>query len=199
MKGTPEDIQINTITTSDQPRTVPRMSFALSSVKESAENFEVKNAYILPDLNQSEQVLLGEVDISQYPHLHDLEFPEGNLKRVSILVGNNLPMAHIQGEVRAPEEKVNGLYAYKFPFGWSLSGPLDTHGGNTRSVNFVSLYRKLYDQVAHEKSLFRWRTNEHYRLYAKQSNWRTDIIGLGCYGRKMSLACQTIGKWQKCG
>ena len=92
-------------------------------------------------------MLPGEVDISQYPHLHDLEFPKVNLKHVSILVGNNLPMAHIRGEVRAPEDKVNGLYAYKFPFGWSLSGPLNTHGGNTRSVNFVSLDRKLNDQV----------------------------------------------------
>lgn len=147
IKGTPEDIQINTITTSDQPRRAQRVKFTLSSVERSGDVLEVEDAYILPDLNQSERVLPGEVDVSRYPHLQDLEFPDVDLKRVSILVGSNLPMAHVQMEVRAPEDKKNGPFAYRFPLGWSLSGPLDTNGSKTKSVNSISLDRNLNDQV----------------------------------------------------
>lgn len=145
IKGTPEDIQINTITASDQPRKAQRAKFTLSPIDRSGDSLE--SAYILPDLNQSGRVLPGQAEVSHYPHLQDLEFPDVNIKRVSILVGSNLPMADIQKEVRAPEDKKNGLFAYRFPFGWSLSGPLDINGIRTSSANFISLDRSLNDQV----------------------------------------------------
>ena len=61
---------------------------------------EVDEAYVLSDLNQTEQVLPETVDFSEYPHLQDLTFPEVDLHRVSIIVWNNIPAAHLQGTSR---------------------------------------------------------------------------------------------------
>ena len=51
-------------------------------------------SYVLPKLNQSGKVLPEAVDVSQYPHLQDLKFPEVDVRRVFILVGSNVPNAH---------------------------------------------------------------------------------------------------------
>lgn len=51
----------------------------------SGSDIEVDAAYMLSDLNQTEQVLPETVDVSEYPHLHDLTFPEVDLHRVSVI------------------------------------------------------------------------------------------------------------------
>ena len=81
------------------------VSFTLSPADGYGEDIDVNEAYVFPKLNQSGQVLPKIVDISKYPHLQDLKFPEVDVKRVSILVGSNVPNAYQQTEVRAPAEK----------------------------------------------------------------------------------------------
>ena len=98
----------------------------------------MNEAYVLPKLNQYEQVLPEAVDVSKYPHLQDLRFPEIDVKRVSILVGSNVPNAHLQREVRAPAEK-NKPYGYRYPLGWSIAGPLTDTRRKGASVNFISV------------------------------------------------------------
>ena len=61
------------------------------------------------DLNQSQQALPGRVDIHNHPHLCNIEFPAVDIKGVSILVGNNVPYAYIQKEVRVAEDVRKGL------------------------------------------------------------------------------------------
>ena len=67
-----------------QSKLVSKRSEALKN-QWSGSDIEVDEAYMLSDLNQTEQVLPETVDVSEYPHLQDLTFPEVDLHRVSII------------------------------------------------------------------------------------------------------------------
>ena len=134
IKGIPEDIQITTITSCEQAN-AQRVNFILKSV-DGEEEIKVSDAYILPDLHQSNQVLPESIDVSAYPHLQDIKFPSVDVPRVSILLGSNVPSAHVQREVRCDDD--NGLHGYRYPLGWSLCGPLISEGKHSASLNFIS-------------------------------------------------------------
>ena len=146
LAGVPEQIGINTITKTDAVVDSRRVSFTLSPADGYGEDIDVNEAYVLPKLNQSEQVLPENVDVSRYPHLQDLRFPEVEVKRVSILVGSNVPNAHLQREVRAPAEK-NNPYGYRYPLGWSIAGPLNDQRRKGASVNFISVGQRADDLI----------------------------------------------------
>lgn len=112
LEGVPEQIGINTIAKTDKVIDSRCFSFTLSPADGYGEDIDVNEAYVLPRLNQSGQVLPETVDVSKYPHLQDLKFPEVDVKRVYILVGSNIPNAHRQREVRAPAEK-NNSFGYR--------------------------------------------------------------------------------------
>jgi len=52
------------------------VSFTLTSVVSSGESIDVSEAYVLPNLNQSRCTLPEQIDTIEYPHLHDMKFPE---------------------------------------------------------------------------------------------------------------------------
>ena len=106
----------------------------------------MNEAYVLPKLNQSGQILPETVDVSKYPHLQDLKFPEVDVKRVSILLGSNIPNAHRQMEVRAPAEK-NSPYGYRYSLGWSIAGPLTGRKRRETAVNFISIGHQPDDLI----------------------------------------------------
>ena len=146
LDGVPEQIGINTITNTDAVVDSRRVSFTLSPADSYGEDIDVNEAYVLLKLNQSEQVLPETVDVSKYPHLQDLRFPEVEVKRVSILVGSSVPNAHLQREVRAPAEK-NNPYGYRYPLGWSIAGPLTDQRRKGASVNFISVGQHTDDSI----------------------------------------------------
>ena len=92
----PEKIRINTITNSGKVVESNRVSFTLSFTESFGESIEVYEAYVLPDLNQSQRALPEQIDVRNHPHLCDIEFPAVDIKRESTLVGNNIPYAHMQ-------------------------------------------------------------------------------------------------------
>ena len=92
----PEKIGINTITNSGKVVESNRVSFTLSFMESFGESIEVYDAYVLSELNQSQRALPGQIDVRNHSHLCDIEFTAVDIKRVSILVGNNIPYAHMQ-------------------------------------------------------------------------------------------------------
>ena len=70
--------------------------------------------------------------------MQDLTFPEVDIKRVSIIIGSNVPAAHLQEEVRVPPDN-NSPFGYQFPLGWSIAGPLTCGNKGKTSVNFLSV------------------------------------------------------------
>lgn len=146
LEGVPEQIGINTITKTDKVIDSRCVSFTLSPADGYGEDIDVNEAYVLPRLNQSGQVLPETVDVSKYPHLQDFKFPEVVVKRVSILVGSNIPNAHQQREVRAPAEK-NNPFGYRYSLGWSIAGPLTGRKRRDTAVNFISIGRQPDDLI----------------------------------------------------
>ena len=89
-------IGIKTIRKSEESIGSERVSFTLGPVNGCGRDIEVNEAYVLQDRNQSGQILPDSVDVLGYPHLQDLTFPEADIKRVSIIIGSNVPAAHLQ-------------------------------------------------------------------------------------------------------
>ena len=106
------------------------------------ESIEVSEAYVLPDLNQSQRALPERIDVHDHPHLCDIGFPAVDIKRVSILVRNNIPYARIQKEVLVPEDTKEGLYGCHYPLGWCDCGCYGSKNCQGVSVNFVSIHHK---------------------------------------------------------
>ena len=146
LKGTSEQMGIKTIRSSEESVETQRVSFTRSPAEGCGSDIEVDEAYVLSNLNQTEQVLPETVDVSEYPQLQDLTFPEVDLRRVSIIVGNNVPAAHLQNEVRVPLDN-NGPYGYRCPLGWSLAGPLTNRDRGKVVVNFLSVGLQPEDQI----------------------------------------------------
>lgn len=146
MKGNPDEIQINTITNCQQTKT-ERVNFTLRSPDGDGERIMVKDAYVLPDLHQSGQVLSESVDVSGGPHLRDISFPSVDVPRVSIMVGSNVPKAHVQKEIRVPEDDENSLFGYRYALGWSLCGPTGVETEQSTSLNNVSLDKNLNSKL----------------------------------------------------
>ena len=46
-----------------------------------------------------------------------------------------------------PQEGMYGLFGYRYPLGWSLSGLLGVKSHRKASMNFISVDRQLNDQV----------------------------------------------------
>ena len=106
----------------------------------------MSEAYVLPKLNQSGQVLPETVDVSKYLHLQDLKFPEVDVKRVSIMLGSNVPNARRPREVRASAEK-NSPYGYRYSLGWNIAGPLTGKKRRETAVNFISIGHQADDLI----------------------------------------------------
>ena len=62
-------------------------------------------------------------------------------------MGNNIPYAHIQKEVRVPEDVRKGLYGCRYPLGWCVCGCYGSKNPQGVSVNFVSVDRKPIDLI----------------------------------------------------
>ena len=115
IQGTPLQIGINTISSSDNVVESKRVSFTLTSVDSSGKSTDVSEAYVLPNLNQSRCTLPEQIDTIEYPHLRDVKFPEVDMKRVSILVGNNIPYAHLQKKLESLKIRRKGSMAVVIP------------------------------------------------------------------------------------
>ena len=139
IQGTLVQIGINTISSNDNVVKSKRVSFTLTSVDSSGESIDVSEAYVLPNLNQSRCTSPEQIDTIEYPHLRDMKFPEVEIRRVSILVGNNIPYAHLQKEVGVPEDKKKGLYSCRYPLGWCVCGPCGVNCRQGVSGNFISI------------------------------------------------------------
>lgn len=90
-QGIPEKIGINTITNSCKVVESNRISFTLSFMESFGESIEVYEAYVLSDLNRLQRALPKQIHVRNHSHFCDIEFPAVDIKRVSILVGNNIP------------------------------------------------------------------------------------------------------------
>ena len=128
------------------------VSFKLQTADPLAEHKPVLavEGGIVKELNINEKVLPHEIDYDKYPHLADIPIPEVELKRVSLLIGEDVINAHIVEDVIVPDGGQTDLYATKTALGWTIAGRLDgtvTAIPREVSTNFVDSDKLLRDQL----------------------------------------------------
>ena len=125
LEGSKENLNINTVVQRNHECLLPNVEFAIAPTTRDQPRFEVHRALVMEDLNIPEQYRPNQLNLSSYPHLEDLDIPNMNvdLDEVSILVGQDVPQAHVVLEYCWGQDPSNQPYGMKTPFAWCVAGP----------------------------------------------------------------------------
>lgn len=123
-----------------QDRKFKEVSFALQAADPTEDQpvLTVKGG-LVGDLEINEKILPHEIDFERYPHLSDISVPEVDVKKVSVVIGEDVRKAHIVKEVRVSDDENCDLYATKTALGWTIAGSMDGKPDIQREVN-VNLF-----------------------------------------------------------
>jgi hypothetical protein len=127
------------------------VKFKLQSVESTDCPILTVDEGIVKELDINEKVLPHEINHAIHPYLSDIDTPEVELKKVSLIIGQDVKRAHIVQEVRAPEEESQAeLYATKTALGWTIAGTTRGREENSRevSVNFIDHDKLLRDRLS---------------------------------------------------
>ena len=120
LQGELSDLHLGTVKDDAEPLKVPKVSFLISSVEEDA-SFPVEEAYVLPVDRFNMPARPCPPNLSDlYTHLDGIEIASVAADEITVLIGGDVPRAHIQAEVRQGSD--NELLAFKTPFGWTIFG-----------------------------------------------------------------------------
>ena len=111
VKGTKQSIAVTTVL-GTQECEFESVSLLLQAAEaaDSDPILEVSEG-LVKELDVNERILPNEIDCQGYEHLADITMPEVELKRVSIILGEDVKGAHIVREVRVSETSECELYA----------------------------------------------------------------------------------------
>ena len=106
---------------------------------------------LVRDLNINERILPHDIDNLSYPHLADICVPDVDVKKVSMIIGEDADDAHIIQDIRVSKNPKCKLYASKTVLGWTVAGTLTSGNAHDAqkevSVNFISRDSTLSEQV----------------------------------------------------
>ena len=99
LQGTPEKVSINTVTQKNHACELAKVKFLVRPTGQDGPCFPVCHALAVESLNVSDQYSPDHLDLSEWPHLKDLEFPNVpvDMNEVSVLIGQDVPQAHSIG------------------------------------------------------------------------------------------------------
>lgn len=122
--------------------------FQLQSAKGVGEIIDVEEGLVSERFNISEKCLPKDIDRTCHPHLRDIEIPEVDVKKVSVLIGKDVGYAHDVLEERKSGMCRSQLKGVRGPLGWVITGTLlRAISSNEMSVHFTSYNKKLYEQI----------------------------------------------------
>ena len=105
---------------------------------------------LVKDLPINERILPHEINYLEHPHLSEINVPEVEVPKVSLIIGQDVRDAHIVKEVKVSSNQVeSGLYATRTALGWTVAGPLEGRTPRQREVdvNFTDHDRLLRERV----------------------------------------------------
>jgi len=84
----------------------------------------------------SDRYCPDKLDLSEWSHLKDSEFLNVpvDLNEVSVLIGQDVPQAHIVLHYCWGDNPQSELYASKTPFGWCVAGPTNRKEDDSKPV-----------------------------------------------------------------
>lgn len=118
-----EVVSVTTVTGRDWDVDVTVLGCKLAPITGDGPLIEVPRVLAVDDLPLNQLTLPGNVDA--YPHLQGLDLrADVDIQRVSMLIGQDVPQAHMQLETRFGDHPASEPYAVKSIFGWSVAGPV---------------------------------------------------------------------------
>lgn len=99
------------------------------------ECIEIPHVWAVPNLPIQNQGMPTKSDLSKWSHLKGIEFPQLDDKRITLLIGSDVPEAHWIIDQRRGKKKQP--YAILTPLGWTLMGPIGSVGHSSGEVNFI--------------------------------------------------------------
>ena len=125
LQGTPEKVSINTVTQKNHDCELAKVSFMVRPADQDGPCFRVHHALAVESLNVSDRYCPDKLDLSEWSHLKDFEFPNVpvDLSEVSVLIGQDVPQAHIVLHYCFGDNPQSEPYASNTPFGWCVAGP----------------------------------------------------------------------------
>ena len=93
LQGIPEKVSINTVTHKNYDCELTKVKFFIHPTSFDGPSFPVSQALAVESLNVSTRYCPDRLDLSQWPHLKDLEFPNVpvDVNEVSVLIGQDVP------------------------------------------------------------------------------------------------------------
>ena len=104
---------------------------------------EIENVKVVDNLNIT---TARAKELSKWPHLKDLEIPDGDDEQVTMLIGANIPEAQVHEEFRRGGS--GEPHAVRTVLGWAVLGPVDAANAmcsQPKNVNFVKYGDELLD------------------------------------------------------
>ena len=136
LKGIPEKVSINTVTHKNYDCELTKVKFFIHPTSCDGPFFPVSQALAVESLNVSIRYCPDRLDLSQWPHLKDLEFPNVpvDVNEVSVLIGQDVPQAHIVLDYCWGDSPMKQPYTTKTPFGWCVAGPTNKREDDSKPV-----------------------------------------------------------------
>ena len=147
LKGQKEIVSVSTLLQQEDEE-FEVVEFKLQSASGEGEVITVEEGLVSEKFNIAEKCLPEDIDWRSHPHLADIEIPEVQLRKVTVLIGKDVSEAHEVFEIRKSNKLDSQLQALRGPLGWVVTGTI--HGSQNHrniSVNFVSCDKNLHYQV----------------------------------------------------
>ena len=170
LQGIPEKVNINTVTHSNHQCELSKVEFEISSTNQDGPCFSVQHALAVDDLNVSDRYCPAQLDLSEWPHLEGLEIPNiaVDVNAVSVLIGQDVPQAHIVFDYCWGDDPQRQPYATKTPFGWCVAGPTGRKEDYSKPIA-VSVFE--FDWTQDKSDM---RLNQQVEKF-----WASEIHGFG--------------------
>ena len=112
------------------------------------EVINIEEVLVSEKFNIAGKCLLEDIARRSPPHLADIEIPEVELRKVTVLIGKDVSEAHEVFEVRKPKRPDSLLQSLRGPLGWVVTGCiLSSQNRKNISVNLVTCEKNLHYQV----------------------------------------------------
>ena len=123
--GRPKQLLEATVKDDPQPVTVDELSMVVSH-RDGSNRLNLKSVYVQPAdmFNMPSRPRLESNNVKKYPHLKGLEFDAVRAEDINLLIGSNVPKAHLYDAARVGGD--DDPVAVKTRFGWTVYGP-STH------------------------------------------------------------------------
>ncbi|XP_050394219.1 uncharacterized protein LOC126812082 [Patella vulgata] len=147
IRGRKSSVNVSTITQSNSEQ-FEIANFGIRSASDDGAVFEVKEGLITDKFNINEKVLPHNIDLSLHPHLKDLALPDVDVKKVTILIGKDMPELHDILEVRRSDKPGSKLQGLRGPLGWVITGTVEgVRISKSVTCNFTHVDKDLHKLV----------------------------------------------------